>query len=524
MKTAKWQIFSIIIVLMFFLLSSPASAEIKVYINGGIVQFDVPPVQVGGRTLVPLRGIFEGLGAEVKWEAASRTITAIRSNNEVKLVLGDRNAYINGELSRLDVPPSSIMGRTMVPLRFVGEAFGADVRWVGSLNSIYINDDGRPATQQPTAPPSSPSTDEVRTITGTVDSVNYSGSSPNVKISVNNAIYTFYVDNAKTIVRTIDIDKGLASQTSLSRIYPGDHVTITTAPGSYQAGLVEARIRNVEGKISAYGANRVILEDGGIVTLNPNARIFYNQNKVSTAHIASGQQGVFRINPESNEAWRVNLSSVSSQQPHQTGAVIQRFWHNASSALNPGDVVSFILEGSPGGSAYFTIAGVVERQSMREVRSGYYEGSYTVKRNDRNVRTFPMGRIVLNNGSEAELRTSNILEIINHYSSATDTSLQVPVISSPKPNEKVDMPFKIVGMVRPNTQVVIRVEQSADMGLLSAELGVLQERVQSDNQGRFELSVSFLLRPPGAKYLIRVHQEDAEGKTSPAASITVNQR
>jgi Leucine-rich repeat (LRR) protein len=106
--------------------------SIRLYIDGKIVRFykfGVLPTIQNGNTLVPLRDIFEHLGAKVDWDDATKTITAVKGITTVKLQLGNTTASVNGESKDLTVAPQTINGSTLVPLRFVSEAFGGDVQW-----------------------------------------------------------------------------------------------------------------------------------------------------------------------------------------------------------------------------------------------------------------------------------------------------------------------------------------------------------------------------------------------------------
>jgi hypothetical protein len=115
----------------------PASA-VTVLIDGRALSFDQPPIMQGGRVLVPLRGIFENMGASVVYMPATRQITANRGGTVVQLTMNSRNALVNGRTVYLDVPPQSINGRTLVPLRFISEALGANVRWIPSSQTVVI--------------------------------------------------------------------------------------------------------------------------------------------------------------------------------------------------------------------------------------------------------------------------------------------------------------------------------------------------------------------------------------------------
>lgn len=111
---------------------------IPVILNGVELDCDQPPVIVDGRTLVPLRTIFEGLGASVDWDGATRTVTSTLDGTTVVMTVDSVVMVKNGEAVTLDVPAKIVNGRTMVPVRAVGEAFGADVRWDGATRTVYV--------------------------------------------------------------------------------------------------------------------------------------------------------------------------------------------------------------------------------------------------------------------------------------------------------------------------------------------------------------------------------------------------
>jgi hypothetical protein len=114
------------------------SDAITVNLDGNALAFDVQPIIVNGRTLVPLRVNFEALGADVQWNEETQTVTAVKADTEVKLII-DGEAYINGELTPLDVPARIVNDRTLVPLRFVSEAMGCQVDWIDAAQTVMIN-------------------------------------------------------------------------------------------------------------------------------------------------------------------------------------------------------------------------------------------------------------------------------------------------------------------------------------------------------------------------------------------------
>ncbi|MCU6340251.1 copper amine oxidase N-terminal domain-containing protein, partial [Enterobacter quasiroggenkampii] len=77
--------------------------------------------------MLPMRAIFEALDAKVLWDQRKQMVTAIKDDTTIVLKIGSKAATINGSAVVLDVPPQTLLGRTMVPVRFVSEAIGAEV-------------------------------------------------------------------------------------------------------------------------------------------------------------------------------------------------------------------------------------------------------------------------------------------------------------------------------------------------------------------------------------------------------------
>jgi hypothetical protein len=118
-----------------------ASAQVpRLIVNGQTVTFEQPPVEQAGRVLVPLRGVFERLGASVVYQ--NGLINATGNGRNVSLHIGSTQATVNGRSQTIDVPPYVIAGRTLVPLRFVAQALGASVNWNPSDNTVRIDGGG----------------------------------------------------------------------------------------------------------------------------------------------------------------------------------------------------------------------------------------------------------------------------------------------------------------------------------------------------------------------------------------------
>ena len=116
---------------------------IQVFVDGNQVKFDAKPFITNGRTLVPMRAIFEALDATVEWDDATKTATAKKDAVVVKIKINSTDAFIGrsgaSEVKKLDAAAIIKDGRTFVPLRFIGEAFNNQVSYDKNSNIAIIN-------------------------------------------------------------------------------------------------------------------------------------------------------------------------------------------------------------------------------------------------------------------------------------------------------------------------------------------------------------------------------------------------
>ena len=136
----KFCLYLIIAVLSIsFTFGVSASDGITVLLDGKPLEFDVPPVIVNDRTMVPMRKIFESLGATITWDDISRRVEAIfEDGTHVLLTIDSVDAYKNDVRVKLDAAPFIKNGRTMVPVRFIGESSGANVGWISDTKTVKI--------------------------------------------------------------------------------------------------------------------------------------------------------------------------------------------------------------------------------------------------------------------------------------------------------------------------------------------------------------------------------------------------
>jgi len=125
------------------ILSPGALAQgITVLLNGEVLPTTAPPREVDGRVMVAMRDIFEALQATIEWEDTTQTVTATLGETEIEIAIGQDFALLDGEAVPLDAPAVVVNGTTFVPLRFVAEATGADVRWNGTTRTVAITTGG----------------------------------------------------------------------------------------------------------------------------------------------------------------------------------------------------------------------------------------------------------------------------------------------------------------------------------------------------------------------------------------------
>jgi hypothetical protein len=121
--------------------SDQTNGDITVIVNGKKVNFpdQKPYINNDDRTLVPVRFVSEALGAEVEWHGSQRLVKIIHSDKTIDLVIGEKRAKVNNQYKYFDTKATiTPKDRTMVPLRFVSETLGARVNWEGFTRTVTI--------------------------------------------------------------------------------------------------------------------------------------------------------------------------------------------------------------------------------------------------------------------------------------------------------------------------------------------------------------------------------------------------
>ena len=127
---------------LFTVVARPADADVGVTINGNAVDVEPAPITQAGRVFVPLRSVFEQLGASVVY--SNGQINATGNGRNISLQIGSTQASVDGQGETIDVAPFIVGASTYVPLRFISESLGANVDWNDATSTVAITLNGAP--------------------------------------------------------------------------------------------------------------------------------------------------------------------------------------------------------------------------------------------------------------------------------------------------------------------------------------------------------------------------------------------
>ncbi len=111
---------------------------VKVNLDGKTIAFDQLPLIKNGRTLVPMRAIFEALGATVEWHNETQSITAKKGNTTIQMQIGKNSIVKDGKSIAIDVAPNIVGGRTLVPVRAISDCFNIGVDWDNYTQTVSL--------------------------------------------------------------------------------------------------------------------------------------------------------------------------------------------------------------------------------------------------------------------------------------------------------------------------------------------------------------------------------------------------
>lgn len=282
-------------------------------LDGKKVAADAEPEMVNNRTMVPVSAIVDALGGESSWDQASHTATFVKGSDTVKVTIGSTTATVNGVKKTLDVVPYLVRvnnsggARTMVPLRFISEAFNYDVDWDNATRTVIITS---PAAA-PVVPEASITISSTKIVTGQKISGDSSNTYTNVNITASTSLksgnykgtwlsspYRYYIDFS---------DSKLGNDASITKSNSVSGSQVTSVRAGNQGNNVVRIVVDMESKVTpkiSYSS------DGKTMTLS------FKEKAVSDTGNNSGSDGDDKENNSGNEG----STGTNTETPTVTGS------------------------------------------------------------------------------------------------------------------------------------------------------------------------------------------------------------
>ena len=475
--------------------SAPAYGTIRVFLNGREISFDgVAPIQESGRTLVPMRAVFEALGAFVDFNAATQVIRATKGATRVQLTLGSTQAFVNSQPRVLDVPARTVQGRTLVPFRFAAESFGANVDWNPNTRIINISTNASSNPDNTTPDITSEVSGNVTRYDSDTGTLALRIAPTTTSTTASNRTFTL-ASNVRFFRRTTGrVLRGetptfsaplAANEAALAtgadvvlQLNGNNEVTRVTI----SASVLPARIRDVQG-------DQITLDDGRDTILTPGANLrFYDARGRETTDLGSlapGQRVALFVAPSTRRPFAISATAADVRLADDVAAgalpengdgdggtdasgtpQINLVQQNATRPLRAGQILAVTVRGTPGMRATFSIVPDVPETDMIEdrARPGVYTGSYIVQGGDN----------ILNGRVSATLRGANGREAFQQSQTAVTIDTLAPRITGTAPANGAS-----IGNSQPN--IVINANDVGGSGLGSANVTINGVQVATED-------------------------------------------
>jgi hypothetical protein len=382
--------------------------SIAVTVNGSAVVFPKQgPLQApDGSILVPLREVFESLGAAVQFLPQTRTITASRGNTNISLQLGESVGYVSGKPKSLTTPAQNIAGTTMLPLRFISEAFGAEVKWDANARLVAITLAGAkpvvktgvgavkppPAEEKPIIIPVKGLTpDEIKAANPTapvliaktegVSGVLTAISATELTIKSATGLPE-KLSLAPEVIVLVKVGTAPQVRQELSALKSGDAVQIKRNSQG-QAFVIEAsydeRIGTLK-SLEALGDRWIALfTEGPPAEVETQADVQKLSKPSSLSEVRPGERVSLRINPVTHRA--VALAVLEIEKPATSKVEVLKVSHNAGQKwVKAGDTITFSVTGTAAAKGILRVPGLsgAEALPLVETTPGNYVTNLTV--------------------------------------------------------------------------------------------------------------------------------------------------
>jgi len=547
---------------------------ISVTVNGEPVRFaTVGPQEIQGRVLVPLRGVLEKLGAFVDWVPSTHTVMASRGNMDLQLQIGSRVAQVNGRQVTLDVPAMTLGGSTMVPLRFVGETLGADVRWDGPARTVLITTaDGRSGTDRATheaVTASRPNTGPEPTTERAFDIRSVTHNHPSGWLRAGQVL-DVTVRGTPGGAASFRIP-GVTDMIPMREMSPGVYEGSWTVPADKPLNLSDAAVIASLKDPHGNGASAPLVQSGDllrigtvpptIADLNPapgtavskpqplisatfsghggsavapdRLRILMDGRDVTSEATVTGQfftytpkqplpggkhtTEVWAYDQAGNEAhqkWDFEVPAQRAEQARGVGSIVT----NASGTMQPGDIVNVHVVGEPGGYATWSL-GPIKDRFLHEDQPGVYNGAVRIRPGDAMENAHLVVTLAMPNGTKYSDTNTRAVTVKAGPPAA-------PVITSPSANGRYSGgPLVVRGAATPNSTVRLKIDYASRiLGVLGVHGTAAQQDVHVNADGNWASEPIDLTTVPGGRnteYTITAVAVNAANQQSPATTMTL---
>ena len=404
-----------------------ASAAAVVVVNGArLAPEDV--IELGGTTYVALRPVSSALGAEIRLDATHQQITVTTVLRQIVFRIGDTHVVVNGETKSIEAPARTIGGRVMLPLRGLSVALGATLSADAKTHEIVLAiRDGGSIAGGPTPPPlrsantlegtvlSVSASADVPSVDIDVKGLSYTITVPaQTKVQFRDTHGTVAGDGAlsqvkpgDTLIATLDPDGRVLG---IADVFSGTSGTIASVAGQNMV-LTNGKViatdeRGTSVMLDGKAATMADLRAGNIVTVRSDPKTGKVREVVAFTPGYQPQGGTATVGPSTGTAQAVGIASVTD---------------NAAHPFRVGQTVNVAADGTPGGVASFDLSNVILNNPMREVRPGRYEGSYVVQVGT-NLVDAPILVTLVKNGLAAHAVGTQPLSIITEPPQVKETA------------------------------------------------------------------------------------------------------
>lgn len=397
--------------------SSAQPFTVTVVVNGQ--KLPESAIEIQGETVyVALRPIAVAMQADVATNSRARSVTITTLLRQVVMHLDDPVAIVNGQRVRLSAAPTQSGGRVVLPLRAIGEAFGANVVYDGKTRTALVTAAMRSA---PGGRPSPPQAAAAKTMSGSVISVNAGANPPSLLVSSGGNNYTISVPPGTSIAFR-DVHGAVTGNGQLSQVRPGDALIVTMDPRGQLISMADL-FASINGTAAAVADQSMVLESGRVIVADAAASVTLDGKAAAFSSLHPGDKVSIRADPVSGTvrdvvalrpggfATSASSTPAPGAQNGGGGVQIKAVHDNALTAFRSGQSLSVVAQGTPGAQASFDLSDVIAGNAMRETSPGRYEGQYSIGVGT-NLVAAPILVRLTKNGETAVAEAPNPLTII----------------------------------------------------------------------------------------------------------------